>query len=696
MHDHERPPAGRARVLIVFSALALSVLVLVSDLDAAGSFLFPLDDAYIYLQYATRAAEGHPFSYGPGEPPSTGMTSLLYPALLALPALAGLRGDALAIFAFALGAAFLAGSGLLVRRLVSRVSPPAVATCSALLVIGTGPCLWGMLSGMEIGLTVFLFLLCAETLIGEMEAGRLRFSPVLLGLLCFTRPEAMGWAVALSALVLFWTRGGPSARLSGRGFLLIPLAAPVALLILDFSLTGRLGPDTARPKSPLFMPEYAPGFHAAVAGRFLGSVAEGLFTGSFVPRGLPGFSAQAALPFVPPLAALLFAAAVRHGLDPEFRARRPGPHLLLGGWFLCGLLAVAVLSGASTHHFRYVLPYLVGLVALLPPGADAVASHLAAVAPRLGRRGLFTLAAALLLLWQLRTSVDFIERYGREARGFVEYRDAALWMRERLPPRERVAILDAGIVGYLSKRRLVDLYGLTTAAMAPSSVFWADWAGSKFEVMASWPEEERPRYFLAHRVRWDENGDEAHLDPFRARAVKTFPPPPRGVPTVGEALTLWEIDWGRLAPAPAPCRAAVEGRRLLDSLNVADVSDERAHGWRFVPLHSGTFTSNRVLSLDCGDGRRAADGVRGVLGSATFFLDAGGGEEALLVVRVAGPPGKVNIDVNGSSVGAVVLDGDSIRWSEPGFRIPAGTLRPGHNTIRLSGTFLIGRVWLFA
>jgi len=695
MHDHERSPAGRARVLIAFSALALSAAVLVSDLDAAGSFLFPLDDAYIYLQYAARAAEGHPFSYGPGEPPSTGMTSLLYPALLALPARAGLRGDALAIFAFALGAVFLAGSGLLVRRLVSRACPPAVATCSALLVLGTGPCLWGILSGMEIGMTVFLFLLCAETLAGETEAGRLRVSPFLLALLCFSRPEAMLFALALSALVLFWTRTSSPGLLRGRTLLLVPFLAPVALAVLDLALTGRIGPDSARPKSPLYTPEYAPGFHAVVALRFLGSVAEGLFTGSFVPRGAPGFSPQAALAFVPPLAAVLFAAAVAHGLGRELRARRPGPHLLLGGWFLSGLLAVALLSGSSSHHFRYVLPYLVGLVALLPPGADALASRLAAVAPRVGRRGIFALAAVFLLLWQLRTSVDFIERYGREARGFVEYRDAALWMRDRLPPRERVAILDAGLVGYLSECRLVDLYGLTTAAMAPSSVFWADWAGSKFEVMASWPEEERPRYFLAHRIRWDENGDEAHLDPFRGRAVKTFPPPPRGVPTVGQALTLWEIDWDRLAPAPAPCRAAVDGLRLLDSLNIADVSSEGAHGWRFVPFHSGTFTSNRILSLDCADGRHAADGARGIRGSATFSLDAHGVEEALLVLRVVGPPGKVNIDANGSSVGAVVLDGDPARWSEPTLRIPARVLRAGRNSIRLSGTFLIGRLWLF-
>lgn len=688
-------PGGRSGILIVLVAAALAAAVLVSDLDAAGSFLFPLDDSYIYLQYAVRAADGHPFSYGSGEPPSTGMTSLLYPALLTLPARAGLRGDALAIFAFALGAAFLALSGLLVHRLVRRAFSPAVATCSALLVLGTGPCLWGVLSGMEIGMTVFLFLLGAETLAGEMEAGRLRASPFLLGLLCLARPEAMLFALTLGALVWFWTREDSAVPLRGRGLLLVPFLAPVALVALDFALTGRFGPDSARPKSPLYMPEYSPVFHAAAAGRFLQSVAEGLFTGSFVPRGAPGFSPQAALPFVPPLAAVLFAVAVAHGSGRELRARRPGPTLLLGGWFLCGLLAVAFLSGASSHHFRYVLPYMVGLVALLPPGADAVVSRLAAVAPHLSRRLLFGLAAALLLLWQARSAVVFVELYGSEARGFTEYRDAALWMRDHISPNERTAILDAGLVGYRSGCRLVDLYGLTTASMAPSSVYWADWAGSKYEVMASWPREDRPRYFLAHRIRWDEKGDEAHLDPFRGRVVKTFPPPPRGTPTVGRQLTLWEIDWDRLAAAPAPCRAAVGGLGLADVLNVADVSSERAHDWRFLPVQAGTFTSNRVLSLDCGDGRRAADGARGIRGSATFSLDAPAAGDALLAVRATGPPGMVRVDVNGSFAGNLGLDGDPARWDEPVLRIPASVLRPGRNALRLSGTFLVGHVWLF-
>lgn len=691
MPDRTDRSTRYARVLIVVVAAALALAVLASDLDAVGRFLFPLDDSYIYLQYAARAAEGHPFSYGPGEPPSTGMTALLYPALLVLPACAGLRGDGLALFAFGLGASFLAGSGLLVRRLVGRVCRPSVAMCSALLVVGTGPFLWGALSGMEIGLTVFLFLLSADTLVREAEAGRLRVAPLLLVLLCFSRPEAMLCALAASALLFAWTRHGAVA---GRRLLLLPFAAPVALVCLNLALTGRIGPDTARPKSPLFTPEYSPVFHAKVAGRFLASVGEGLLSGTFVPRGAQGLAHGEAHPFLPPLAGVLFAIALAHGLGGEIRARLPGPYLLLGGWFLCGLLAVAFLSGSSSHHFRYTLPHLVGLVALLPPGADALAARIATVAPRVGRGVLFGLAAAVLLLWQLRTSVDFAERYGREARGLAEYRDAAAWMRDHLSTDERTAILDAGIVGYLSERRLVDLYGLTTAAMAPSTVFWADWAGSKFEVMASWPAKERPRYFLAHRTRWDENGDDAHLDPFRGRPVKVFAAPPQAVPTIGRSLTLWELDWRRLEPSPAPCRVATGGLPVFDAINVADVASESAHGWRFMPLRAGTFTSNRVLTLDCGDGRLAADGVRGIEGAATFALEAPAAVPARLVLRIVGPSGRVRVDVNGVSVEDALLDGDPARWNESVLHLPAGLLKQGRNGVRVSGTFLFGHAWL--
>ena len=58
-----------------------------SIVDAAGGggMSLPLDDSFIYLQYAKAIAEGHPFVYTPGNAPTTGSTSLLYPLLLVPP-----------------------------------------------------------------------------------------------------------------------------------------------------------------------------------------------------------------------------------------------------------------------------------------------------------------------------------------------------------------------------------------------------------------------------------------------------------------------------------------------------------------------------------------------------------------------------------------------------------------------------------
>src|SRR5512140_2250399 len=54
----------------------------------------PLDDTYIYLQYARRWAAGHFLSYCDGAPPSTGASSYLHMALLVPGWLGGLHDSA--------------------------------------------------------------------------------------------------------------------------------------------------------------------------------------------------------------------------------------------------------------------------------------------------------------------------------------------------------------------------------------------------------------------------------------------------------------------------------------------------------------------------------------------------------------------------------------------------------------------------
>src|SRR5260221_987376 len=73
-----------ARVTLVAVVSAMALAYIVSNIRISGSTpVMPLDDTYIHFQYAHMLAEGHPLRYNPDQPPTSGATSLLYPAILA-------------------------------------------------------------------------------------------------------------------------------------------------------------------------------------------------------------------------------------------------------------------------------------------------------------------------------------------------------------------------------------------------------------------------------------------------------------------------------------------------------------------------------------------------------------------------------------------------------------------------------------
>src|SRR5688572_20857765 len=71
-------------------SLALFVWGIRALLESAGEPALPLDDSFIHLQYARRLAEGHWFSYAPGDAYTPGATSTLWPLLIAPLFLVGL------------------------------------------------------------------------------------------------------------------------------------------------------------------------------------------------------------------------------------------------------------------------------------------------------------------------------------------------------------------------------------------------------------------------------------------------------------------------------------------------------------------------------------------------------------------------------------------------------------------------------
>ncbi|MBZ0267445.1 hypothetical protein K8I85_04770, partial [bacterium] len=97
----------RRRIAILVAVAG--ALFVVSMLRATGGRpSLPLDDSFIYFQYAKQAAVGHPLVYQPGEVPTTGATSLPWMLLLSLGALLGMGGKAMIFFAMAAGGALFA------------------------------------------------------------------------------------------------------------------------------------------------------------------------------------------------------------------------------------------------------------------------------------------------------------------------------------------------------------------------------------------------------------------------------------------------------------------------------------------------------------------------------------------------------------------------------------------------------------
>src|SRR5688572_1516481 len=154
-----------------------------------GEICLPLDDSFIYLQYARALAEGHPFVYTPGNAPTTGATSLAYPLLLAPPHLLRLPASWCIAWTLALGLAGYVLSALLMVKVGRRLGGPATGALALVLFLTSPFLLWGYMSGMEIPL--YGTVLLASLLAYLRERGAARF-PTLrwwLFALAASRPE---------------------------------------------------------------------------------------------------------------------------------------------------------------------------------------------------------------------------------------------------------------------------------------------------------------------------------------------------------------------------------------------------------------------------------------------------------------------------------------------------------------------------
>lgn len=441
----------RFRATHIALALVAASGVLFGAVDAtfAGRPAFPLDDAWIHLQFALRLAAGDGLAYT-GDGWVTGSTAPLWSALLSIGGL--LPGRLVMLWSEILATLALAAAVLGAHRLAVELLPRGcrtsehLAAAAALLVATTPWLLWSAAAGMEVTTFVCLALWGMVWHLRELRGTRdqrpgLPRSAALLAASALARPEgALLLALALSERWLrCWKTGDLEGRLDRERMIGAARATILAILVL--------------------LPTLA--FYRVAGGSFLPTTFWAKAGGPMDPwpdtrylHLVLGFFVRSQ-----PLATLLATGGVLVLLS-RLRGRLDRG-LLPAAWLLAQPLAYSLMTRPGTpapmgNFGRYYFP-LLPLVILLALVA------LAPLARRLRRLRLLTPVLCLLFVAQLPGLVNLPAGYARNVTD-VESSDvaAAQWLAPRLDTQALLAVQDVGALAFFLPNETVDLAGLTS------------------------------------------------------------------------------------------------------------------------------------------------------------------------------------------------------------------------------------------
>lgn len=420
----------------------------------------PLDDAWIYFQFARMGARGHFGEFNEGEV-VTGITGPLWAAVLV--PLHAVAGENVALFLLLVK---LIGTALLCLSVWAAVGlagelfgDPRAGLAGGLFLLLMPKVIWGALSGMETPLLVLLVLVSLRLMLQQEKGGWRRdlLAPAVMGLAALTRPEAALLMVIFAGYQLlgWWKERaqGQFLRLLGR----LAVQSLVFLLVLspdllfNYLATGRLLPNTFYAKTR--------GWNPLASLRFLG-----LGLGMVWLDPPPAARLSEILRWPPQSVSL--------GLETGYS--------LLKGVFLLGCFIWGIRRLPAKERALPALAWLIGdfslyalfftrtnrhyFVPMLPPVAVIAGGGLAALADalRLPKRHwqMMMLTTAIFLGIG---AVDWAREYAWNVRDINDQQAAiGKWVAENLPADAVLAINDVGAIKYFSQRRIVDVTGLLT------------------------------------------------------------------------------------------------------------------------------------------------------------------------------------------------------------------------------------------
>ncbi|HXB55279.1 MAG TPA: hypothetical protein VN461_10875 [Vicinamibacteria bacterium] len=707
----DRAPAPEAQPTwgtpgLVLLSLVVALLFVGFMLAATdGHFVPQVVDLYVICQYAGAMAGGHPFQYNPGEPPSTGATSLLHTAVLALAHALGARGEGLIAFVITAGAGLYLGSVLMARRLGALLGGNREGLLAGLLVALGGPVVWGFLYGSDIALFMFLSLWLFERWLGAWAGSGWRSYAAAGSLLALARPEGLLIGLLLGSASLVKAslakKESPLRRDPPNWLPWLPAAVGLGMLFFQRGLTGSWLGTSVIDKS--LLANYTTSDALALVAEYAVDVIRGLLLGFYPSQAPIGFARGWAPFFFPPLALLLILLAAAHLPEPW---RRPVRVWLGVVAIVFGLVGPNIFMGV--HFNRYLMWAFPGLLVLTAVGLG-LAVRLLARGDSALESTLFRTGASLFVLLGLLSTLRFGALYGEMA-GEVYRRDVmtAEWITHNLPRGVAMANI-ATSLEYLTGHRNLNLHGVTSPAFFGNHT--AEREAGVFEALGRLPASERPPYLITTSSVQEGSALMREL---------VEGPPLHQSSSLGDELLIFRMRYdlvgknGRIF-LPETLRA-VAGLQETDRLNVCDARDEANHGYRF-SSHLGNIRLHGTVRIDAyalpGGSEIVADAGRAIMGEESFQIATQRGRDLVVVMRTASAVQAASMRASGSGTyeiefpeaGLIVQSGGqtlarlAIRtrpgWNEYVFRLPGSFLGEGHTALRFSGRYGSFYYWFF-
>ena len=467
---------NRFRIVLLIAILAGAALHSVSYYSTTS------DDAFISLRYARNLVEGHGLVFNPGQEPVEGFSNPLFVFLsagflfLGIPEIWAIKG--MGFLAFLGSVALLALSRRVAAGREAQTHCFGLAG-AALLAASPFAALWSM-AGLETGLYAFLILLGVVAASGEVRSGRVRFTPIVMLLVTFCRPE--GILIGFGVFVVQWclcpARWSALRRWTvGWG---VPFAALMAARLWYY---GSWTPNTYNAKVDMATST------AAKACDYLGSF---LTEGGFW-LAIPAILAICVMTFrrsweerlifaVAVIAAqIVFLIVVGRDFMPGYRFLMPVYPLACA---LAGGLIVRIGLRLSDLTLRFGAAILVvGLcTGLFVFEADSLKSH-------------------KHRFWLLRNRPWTAYLFQTDLKGtWLEgHESTAAYLKRMAGPTDVLVLGPAGVIPYYSELHAIDLFGLTDKFIARLiSRTSQDQSGQD----TTSPAQDLRQYLFSHNPRW--------------------------------------------------------------------------------------------------------------------------------------------------------------------------------------------------